>query len=258
MRLTQLEKARSAGRQRGAHHRGLCARAGRRRPQGRGGGGARRIFSRASPTIRWRWRRSTTSAPAAGMSTTVANPVEGAAEALAGIGAAIGQEGGTEVAFLYLRLALYLDPDIAGGLAALSLGNLLEASGQARGGDRSLRVDSRGRAVPRARPDARGARARPHGPHRGGGDGLQGGDRRQSGRHPELHLLRQHAARARALRRGRRRSIRRRSTASRRRPRPTGASSTIAASATSAPRNGRRRRRISRRRSSSAPTSRWC
>ncbi len=60
----------------------------------------------------------------------VANPVEGAAEALAGIGAAIGQEGGTEVAFLYLRLALYLDPNIAGGLGALSLGDLLEASGQ--------------------------------------------------------------------------------------------------------------------------------
>jgi tetratricopeptide (TPR) repeat protein len=61
---------------------------------------------------------------------TVATPVEGAAEALSGIGAAVGQEGGTEVALLYLRLALYLDPDIAGGLAALSLGNLLEASNQ--------------------------------------------------------------------------------------------------------------------------------
>ncbi len=61
---------------------------------------------------------------------TVANPVDGAAEALAGIGAAIGQEGGTEVAFLYLRLALHLNPNIAGGLAALSLGNLLDASNQ--------------------------------------------------------------------------------------------------------------------------------
>ncbi len=61
---------------------------------------------------------------------TVTSPVEGAAEALAGIGAAIGQEGGTEVAFLYLRLALYLDPNIAGGLAALSLGNLLDANDQ--------------------------------------------------------------------------------------------------------------------------------
>ena len=62
--------------------------------------------------------------------TTVTNPVEGAAEALAGIGAAVGQEGGTEVAFLYLRLALYLDPQIAGGLGALSLGNLLDANDQ--------------------------------------------------------------------------------------------------------------------------------
>ena len=64
--------------------------------------------------------------PAAG---AVATPVQGAAEALAGIGAAIGQEGGLEIASLYLRLALYLDRDIAGGLAALSLGSLIDASG---------------------------------------------------------------------------------------------------------------------------------
>jgi tetratricopeptide (TPR) repeat protein len=61
---------------------------------------------------------------------TVATPVEGAAEALAGIGAAVGQEGGVEVAALYLRLALYLDRDIAGGLAALSLGSLFDANEQ--------------------------------------------------------------------------------------------------------------------------------
>ena len=61
---------------------------------------------------------------------TVATPVAGAAEALAGIGAAVGQEGGVEVAALYLHLALYLDPQIAGGLAALSLGNLLDESDQ--------------------------------------------------------------------------------------------------------------------------------
>jgi len=60
----------------------------------------------------------------------VSTPAEGAAEALAGIGAAVGQEGGVEVALLYLRLALHLDPGIAGGLAALSLGNLLDASNQ--------------------------------------------------------------------------------------------------------------------------------
>jgi tetratricopeptide (TPR) repeat protein len=59
---------------------------------------------------------------------TVATPEVGASEALAGIGAAVGQEGGADVAFLYLRLALYLDPDIAGGLAALSLGDLLAGS----------------------------------------------------------------------------------------------------------------------------------
>jgi tetratricopeptide (TPR) repeat protein len=60
----------------------------------------------------------------------VATPIDGSAEALAGIGAAVGQEGGWEVAFLYLRLALYLNPDIAGGLGAFSLGTLLDASGQ--------------------------------------------------------------------------------------------------------------------------------
>ncbi len=61
---------------------------------------------------------------------TVTIPAKGAAEALAGVGAAVGQEGGTEVAYLYLHLALYLDPTIAGGLAALSLGNLLDANEQ--------------------------------------------------------------------------------------------------------------------------------
>ncbi len=61
---------------------------------------------------------------------TVTTPAQGAAEALAGVGAAVGQEGGTEVAYLYLRLALHLDPEIAGGLAALSLGNLLDANNQ--------------------------------------------------------------------------------------------------------------------------------
>ena len=110
---------------------------------------------------------------------TVANPVEGAAEALAGIGAAVGQEGGTEVAFLYLRLALYLDPNIAGGLAALSLGNLLEASLQREAAIESYEFDSRKRALPRPRPDAGSAGARRPGPHQRGGDRVQGGDRRQ-------------------------------------------------------------------------------
>jgi tetratricopeptide (TPR) repeat protein len=60
----------------------------------------------------------------------VATPVQGAAEALAGIGAAVGQEGGLEVALLYLQLALRLEPDTAGGLAALTLGGLLDQSDQ--------------------------------------------------------------------------------------------------------------------------------
>ena len=62
--------------------------------------------------------------------TTVKTPLQGAAEALAGVGAAVGDEGGTEVAYLYLRLAMHLDPTVAGGLAALSLGNLLDRNGQ--------------------------------------------------------------------------------------------------------------------------------
>jgi tetratricopeptide (TPR) repeat protein len=65
-----------------------------------------------------------------GAGATVSTAAKGAAEALAGVGAAVGQEGGTEVAYLYLGLSLYLDAKIAGGLAALSLGDLLDAGGQ--------------------------------------------------------------------------------------------------------------------------------
>ena len=60
----------------------------------------------------------------------VTSPVEGAAEALGGLGAAIGQEGGLELSVLYLRLALHLAPNGAGGLAARSLGNILDCGGQ--------------------------------------------------------------------------------------------------------------------------------
>ncbi len=133
---------------------------------------------------------------------TVTTPVEGAAEALAGIGAAIGQEGGTEVALLYLRLALYLDPNIAGGLAALSLGNMLDASDQSEVAIEAYEFDPGGCAVPRARAAPRCARARPPGPHGRSGEGLQAVDREQSRRRPELYFLRQHAARAGALRGG--------------------------------------------------------
>jgi tetratricopeptide (TPR) repeat protein len=81
---------------------------------------------------------------------SVATPAQGAAEALAGIGAAVGQEGGLEVASLYLRLALYLDPQTAGGLAALSLGNLLDANEQGEAAIRtfeSIAPDSPFRAL---------------------------------------------------------------------------------------------------------------
>ncbi|WP_051631161.1 tetratricopeptide repeat protein [Afifella pfennigii] len=64
-------------------------------------------------------------------------PQEGAAEAFSGIGAAIGQEGGFELAAVYLRLALHLDPASGGGLAALSLGNLFDVNGL---GDQAIAV----------------------------------------------------------------------------------------------------------------------
>ncbi|MYZ49820.1 tetratricopeptide repeat protein [Propylenella binzhouense] len=60
----------------------------------------------------------------------VSGPVEGAAEVLGGLGAAIGQDGGLELSALYLRLSLYLAPNSAGGLTALSLGNILDSGGQ--------------------------------------------------------------------------------------------------------------------------------
>jgi tetratricopeptide (TPR) repeat protein len=48
----------------------------------------------------------------------------GAAEVLYGLGASLGQQGGEDLALVYLQLAIYLDPDHA--LALLSLGNLYE------------------------------------------------------------------------------------------------------------------------------------
>ena len=60
----------------------------------------------------------------------IGSAVQGAAEALSGLGAAIGQENGAELAIFYLRLANYLDPELAGGLSAYSLGNVLVVNGQ--------------------------------------------------------------------------------------------------------------------------------
>jgi tetratricopeptide (TPR) repeat protein len=59
----------------------------------------------------------------------VRTPSQGVAEILTGLGAAIGQEGGLELSALYLRGGLLLEPDIAGGLAALSLANILDSNG---------------------------------------------------------------------------------------------------------------------------------
>ncbi|HSG94265.1 MAG TPA: tetratricopeptide repeat protein, partial [Afifellaceae bacterium] len=59
----------------------------------------------------------------------VRTPSQGVAETLTGLGSAIGQEGGLELAALYIRGGLFLEPDIAGGLAALSLANVLDSNG---------------------------------------------------------------------------------------------------------------------------------
>ncbi|WP_414831881.1 tetratricopeptide repeat protein [Afifella sp. YEN Y35] len=67
----------------------------------------------------------------------VNTPVEGAAEAFSGLGTALGQEGGFELSAVYLRLALYIDPDSGGGLAALSLGDILDSNGL---GDQAIQV----------------------------------------------------------------------------------------------------------------------
>ena len=60
----------------------------------------------------------------------VGTPAQGAAEVLAGIGTAVGEEGGLELSALYLQLALNLEPQTGGGVAALSLGNILDTNGQ--------------------------------------------------------------------------------------------------------------------------------
>ena len=59
----------------------------------------------------------------------IRTPSQGVAEILTGLGAAIGQEGGLELAALYIRAGLFLEPDIAGGLAALTLANILDSNG---------------------------------------------------------------------------------------------------------------------------------
>ncbi len=59
----------------------------------------------------------------------IRTPAQGVAEALTGLGAAIGQEGGLELSALYIRAGLFLEPDIAGGLAALTLANILDSNG---------------------------------------------------------------------------------------------------------------------------------
>ena len=55
----------------------------------------------------------------------VADPRQGAAEALFGVGSALVQEGSLDTAAIYLRLALYLRPDHA--LAQTVIGNIIEA-----------------------------------------------------------------------------------------------------------------------------------
>lgn len=57
-----------------------------------------------------------------------ANVQAGAAEVFHGLGAALARDGSSELAVIFLRLALYLDPDTA--IVAMSLGDLLSANGR--------------------------------------------------------------------------------------------------------------------------------
>ncbi len=58
----------------------------------------------------------------------IRTPMEGAAAALSDIGLIIGQEGSLETSAFFYQLSLYLEPQLAGGLSAMSFGNVLEAS----------------------------------------------------------------------------------------------------------------------------------
>ncbi|WP_177176644.1 tetratricopeptide repeat protein [Faunimonas pinastri] len=68
---------------------------------------------------------------------SVGTPAQGAAEVLAGIGAALGDDGGIEVPTLFLRLAMHLDPNASDGLAAVTLGSLLVDNGN---GDTGIKL----------------------------------------------------------------------------------------------------------------------
>ena len=62
------------------------------------------------------------------MHASIRTPTEGVAAALADIGLIVGQEGALETSAYFYRLSLYLEPHLAGGLSAMSFGNVLEAN----------------------------------------------------------------------------------------------------------------------------------
>jgi tetratricopeptide (TPR) repeat protein len=186
----------------------------------------------------------------------VSTPVQGAAEALAGLGAAVGQEGGSDVASLYLRLALHLEPQAAGGLAALSLGNLLDSNEQ---GEAAIEV------FESIAPDAP---FRPLGVLRSA-LALDRMDRTEDAERAFKEVLQRSPDDIQAyisyanMLRGRERFADAANiyseaiVGSARPPSRIGASSIFVASLTSAPRNGTRPKRTSGRRWSSSRTSRW-
>ena len=59
---------------------------------------------------------------------TIRTPMDGVAAALADIGLIIGQEGSLELSAFYYRLSLYLQPQLAEGISAMSFGNVLESN----------------------------------------------------------------------------------------------------------------------------------
>jgi tetratricopeptide (TPR) repeat protein len=62
------------------------------------------------------------------LAATIRTPLEGVAAALSDIGLIVGQEGSLEISALFYRLSLYLEPQLAEGISALSFGNVLESN----------------------------------------------------------------------------------------------------------------------------------
>ena len=185
-----------------------------------------------------------------------ANVQVGAAEMYHGIGVALSRDGSMDLALVFLRLGLYLDP--SADVISLALGQLLDGADQHEAANviyNGVPATSamKSMAVVRvaAEPRCHGRPSRGHSPPE------------QYRRHPARRCrcrlrARRHAALRRAIRQGGRSLFQGARPDRRRKRRPIGASIMCAASPMSAPSSGPRPRPISSRRSTSIPTSRRC